>query len=329
MIWGYHYFRKPPFIWGVKFSLGSEYLFAQEAGTSLNCRRALLQSRLKITAWQGKSSSARVGLLCRKTWRVGIGAFYKPTAGVSMCLFSMLFFGGGVGSQLDKWIFPSQCFWGKMGGMYLAEWFFYWYRPMFYLFLLALRNAPQNLVSFKQTKKSRLNSSAWMMAVLFQPTARCEKDTEVEENPSEMGLQVHDLWSHTSLTPYLKKKRINQNWTQITRERTEKFKPSFTLFSGRKKLEEVQQQSISFETARKWNASLGFKQLIREMISHESLPSSKFHLVYIFQRQPLMPDVWKILETNLKSHVSSHWVSLSESVNHTLPKNNSKFAPWK
>lgn len=73
--------------------------------------------------------------------------------------------------------------------MYLVEWFFYWYRPMFYFFLLALRNTPQNLVSFKQTKKSRLNSSAWMMAVLFQPTARCEKDTEVvEEDPSEMGL---------------------------------------------------------------------------------------------------------------------------------------------
>ena len=136
-------------------------------------------------------------------------------------------------------------------------------------------------------------------------------------------------WFMKSYQPDAILKKTDQNWTQITRESAEKFKPSFTLFSGRKKLEEVQQQSISFETARKWNASLGFKQLIREMISHESLPSSKIHLVYIFQRQPLMPDVWKILETNLKSHVSSHWVSLSESVHHTLPKNNSKFAPWK
>ena len=67
-----------------------------------------------------------------------------------MCFVSMFFLGGWVGSQLDKWIFPSQCFWQKMVGMYLAEWFFYWYRPMFYLFLLALRNVPQKLVSFKK-----------------------------------------------------------------------------------------------------------------------------------------------------------------------------------
>ena len=41
----------------------------------------------------------------------------------------------------------------------------------------------------KRKKKTRLNSSAWMMAVPFQPMASCEKDTEVvEENPSEIRL---------------------------------------------------------------------------------------------------------------------------------------------
>ena len=43
-----------------------------------------------------------------------------------------------------------------------------------------------------------------MMAVLFQPTARCEMDAEVvEENPSEMGLhnrfmiyEVRPAWRH-------------------------------------------------------------------------------------------------------------------------------------
>ena len=89
---------------GYKFP-SAQIFVAQEAGTSLNCRRALLQSRLKITAWQGKSSSARVGLLyvvkpC-KTYGfphggLESGRFVNLRRGFPCVLFPCFFWGGGL-----------------------------------------------------------------------------------------------------------------------------------------------------------------------------------------------------------------------------------------